>query len=127
LKNRAVRLRVMQASMSRNSHVGEFDNRPVVLAMAKKRAERANLLGYPSHAALMLEEQTAGTVEAVNKLMAEISPAAVANARKEAGELQKLVDADKGGFQIAAADWSFYAEKLRKARYSFDDSQMRPY
>jgi peptidyl-dipeptidase Dcp len=127
LQNRALRERVMQASLARNSRTGEFDNRPLVLELARKRAERANLLGYPTHAALQLEEQTAGSVDAVNKLMAQLAPAAVKNARREAAELQALAEAEGGKFTIAAADWSYYSEKLRKAKYSFDESQLKPY
>jgi peptidyl-dipeptidase Dcp len=127
LKNRAVRERVMKASLGRGSHVGEYDNRAVVVSMVKKRAERANLLGYATHADFQLDDQTAGSVAVVNRLLAQIAPAAVANARKEASAMQEIVDAEKGGFQVAAWDWPFYEEKVRKARFAFDGSQLRPY
>ena len=117
----------MAASLARGSRGGEFDNRATVAALARKRAERAALLGYPTHAAFQLEEQTVGSVDTMNKLLAQLAAPAVANARKEAAQLQALVDADKGGFQLQAADWAFYAEKLRKAQYAFDESQLRPY
>jgi peptidyl-dipeptidase Dcp len=127
LRNRALRERVMTASLARGSRGGELDNRQAAARIARLRAERAALLGYPSHAAYQVEEQTAGSVEAVNRLLAQLGPPAVANARREAAELQKLVDAEGGGFQLAAWDWAFYAEKLRQARYAFDDPQLRPY
>ncbi len=127
LENRALRERVMKASLARGSHGGEFDNRATAALIAKKRAERARLLGYASHAAYQLDEQTAGSVEAVNALLAQIGPPAVQNARSEAALMQKLVDAEGGGFELAAWDWAYYAEKLRKARYAFDESQLRPY
>src|SRR5207245_8196433 len=57
----------------------------------------------------------------------ELAPPAVANAKREAAEMQKIVDQEHGGFQIAAWDWDFYSEKVRKARYDFDESQLRPY
>jgi len=127
LTNRAVRERLMQASLARGSRGGEFDNRATVVRIAQLRAERANLLGYPTHAAYSLEEQTAGSVATVNKLLAQLAPPAVANARKEAADMQAIVDAEKGGFQIAACDWDMYAEKVRAARYAFDESQLKPY
>ncbi|WP_438481779.1 M3 family metallopeptidase [Oleiharenicola lentus] len=127
LQNRAVRQRVMAASLARGSHGGDFDNRAIVSSIAKLRAERANLLGYPTHAALQLEEQTAGSVDVVNKLLAQLAPPAVANAKREAADMQKLVDAEKGNFKIEAADWDFYTSKVRQARYAYDEAQLRPY
>lgn len=127
LSNRAVRQRVMEASLARGSRGGEFDTRATLSAIAQKRAERAALLGFKSHAAYQLEEQTVGTVDTLNKLLAQLAPPAVANARREAADLQAIVDADKGGFQIAAWDWDFYSENVRRARYAFDESQLKPY
>ena len=127
LKNRALRERIMKVSLARNSHGGAWDNRPVVLRMAKRRAERAALLGYASHAAYQLEDQTAKNVETVNKLLAQLAPPAVANARKEAADMQKLIDQEKGGFQLASWDWAFYSDKVRQARYAFDEAQIKPY
>jgi peptidyl-dipeptidase Dcp len=127
LQNRALRRRLMEASLARGSRGGEFDNREVVARIARLRAERAALLGYASHAAYQVEEQTAGNVDAVNRLLAQLAPPAVANARREAADLQALVDAEGGGFQVAAWDWAFYAEKLRQARYAFDASELKPY
>jgi peptidyl-dipeptidase Dcp len=127
LENRALRERLMAASLARGSRGGELDNRNAAARIARLRAERAALLGYASHAAYQVEDQTAGSVEAVNRLLAQIGPHAVANARREALELQKLVDAAGLGFEVAAWDWAFYSEKLREARYAFDDAQLRPY
>ena len=127
LKNRALRERIMKVSLARNSHGGKFDNRDVVLRMVKLRAERAALLGYPSHAAYQLEDQTAKNVETVNKLLAQLAPPAVNNARKEAADMQKLIDQDHGGFQLASWDWAFYSEKVRQARYAFDEAEIKPY
>jgi peptidyl-dipeptidase Dcp len=127
LTNRPLRLRIMNASLSRNSQGGAYDNRDVVMRIALLRAERAALLGYPSHAAYQLEDQTAGSVEAVNAMMAKVAPPAVANARREGANIQQVIDAEKGGFQLTAADWDLYADKVRKARYAFDESQLKPY
>ena len=127
LQNRQLRERIMRTSLGRNSKGGEFDTRNVVLRTAQLRAERAKLLGYENHAAYQLEDQTAKDVPTVNKLLGELAPPAVANAKREAGEMQKIVDQENGGFQIAAWDWDFYSEKVRKARYAFDESELRPY
>ncbi|MBS0630599.1 MAG: M3 family metallopeptidase [Verrucomicrobia bacterium] len=127
LTNRALREKIMAASLARGSRGGEFDNRAVVSRIATLRAERANLLGYPTHAAYQLDEQTAGSVDTVNKMLAQLAPPAVANARREAAAMQAIIDAEKGGFQLTASDWDFYAEKVRKEKYAFDESQLKPY
>src|SRR6476661_2737707 len=127
LQNRALRQRIMEASLSRNSKGGEFDTREIVMRTVQLRAERAKQLGYDNHAAYQLEDQTAKTVPTVDKLLAELAVPAVANARREVADMQKIVDQEKGGFQIASWDWDFYSEKVRKARYQFDESEVRPY
>ena len=127
LQNRQLRERIMQTSLARNSHGGEFDTRDTVLRTAQLRAEKAKLLGYTNWAAYQLEDQTAHDVPTVNKLLSDLAPPAVANAKGEASDMQKIVDQEKGGFEIASWDWPFYSEKVRKARYAFDESELRPY
>ena len=127
LENRQLRERIMQTSLARNSHGGEFDTRNIVMRTAQLRAEKAKLLGYANWAAYQLEDQTAHDVPTVNKLLGDLEPPAVANAKREAADMQKIVDQEKGGFQIASWDWPFYSEKVRKARYAFDESELRPY
>ncbi len=127
LENRALRQRIMETSLDRNSHGGEYDTRKVVLRMVKLRAERAALLGYDNWAAYQLEDQTAKDVGTVNKLLSDLAPLAVDNARAEGAEIQKVIDADKGGFQLASWDWDFYSEKVRQKKYAFDEAEIRPY
>ena len=127
LQNRPLRQRIMDTSLARNSHGGEFDTQKIVLRTAELRAEKAKLLGYANWAAYQLEDQTAHDVPTVNKLLGDLAPPAVANAKAEAAEQQEIVDQESGGFQIGAADWDFYSEKVRKAKYDFDESQLRPY
>src|SRR5690606_13223485 len=100
----------MAASLVRGTRGNEWDNTGIVAKVARLRAERAKLLGYETHAQYVLEDETAGTVVAVNKLMSDLAPAAVANARKEAAEMQAIIDAEGGDFQLEAADWAFYAD-----------------
>ena len=127
LSNRALRQRLHEASTARGSHGGEFDNRAVVLRLTLLRAERARLLGYPNHAAYVLEDETALTTDAVNHLLARLAPPAVSNARREAAAIQGVIDAEQGGFKLAAHDWDFYAEKVRRVSHDFDESQLSPY
>lgn len=127
LQNRAVRERVQKTSVNRNRQGGEFDNRAIVARLARLRAERAVLLGYPNHAAYILEEQTAGTTARVDELLANLARPAAANARREAADMQAIIDQEKGGYPLAPWDWAFYAEKVRRARYQFDDAALRPY
>lgn len=127
LKNRSVRQRLYEASIRRGSHGGASDNQQTVLELARLRAERAQLLGYANHAAYKLEDETAKTTEAVNHMLAGLAPAAVRNARAEAAELQKIASAEQPDIKIEAWDWAYYTEQLRKARYAFDDNQLRPY
>lgn len=131
LENRATRKALFEASAQRASHGGEFDNRDIIIRIAKLRADRAALFGYPNHASYSLEEGTAKTPAAVNKMLSGLAPAAVANAKKEAAEMQKLIDASAKTsdekFALEAWDWAFYSEQVRKAKYDFDDAQLRPY
>jgi peptidyl-dipeptidase Dcp len=127
LTDRGTRERLMAASQARGSRGGEFDGRALVQRLAKLRAEKATLLGYPNYAAYSLEVETAKTPEAVNKLLGELATPAVNNAKKEALEIQKVIDSEKGGFQVGAQDWAFYTDKVRQAKYAFDESQLKPY
>jgi peptidyl-dipeptidase Dcp len=127
LENRALRQRIMETSLARGSHGGPFDNQATVVAIARKRAERAVLLGYEDHAAYQVEIGTARTVAAVDNLLSQLVPPSVAKAKREGADIQAVIDQEHGGFQLAPWDWDFYAEKVRKARYSFDDSQLKPY
>jgi peptidyl-dipeptidase Dcp len=127
LENRALRRRVHEASLARGSRGGPYDNREIVSRVMRLRAERARLLGYPTHAAWVVEDETALTPDAVNTLLASLVRPAVRNARDEAERLQGMIDAEGGGFQLEPWDWAYYSEKLRLAEYSYDESQIRPY
>jgi peptidyl-dipeptidase Dcp len=127
LENRELRQRIQETSLGRGSSGGEFDNRGNITEIARIRAERAQLMGYPNHAAYILENQTAQTVDAVNSRLASLTPPAVANAKREAADLQAMIEAEGGEFELENADWSFYAEKVRADKYDFDESQLKPY
>ena len=127
LENRALRQRIHEISLSRGSRGSDFDNREVLTRVVRLRAARAQLLGYANHATYVLENETARTTAAVNERLATLTPAAVANAEREAADMQALIDAEGGDFELASWDWAYYSEKVRKARYDFDGSQLRPY
>ena len=127
LDDRTLRERITRASLARGSQGGEYDNREVITTMARLRAERAAMLGYPNHAAYILEAQTAQTVDAVNERLASLAPPAVANARREAADLEAMAAAEGDDIELAAWDWSYYTEKVRADRYAFDASELRPY
>ena len=127
LTDRATRQKLHEASIARGSHGGEFDNREIISKIMKLRANRAKLLGYPNHAAYVLEDETAKTPEAVNDMLGKLAPAAVANAKREAADLQAMINKEGGTFELAPWDWAFYTEKVRKDKFNFDESQLKPY
>jgi len=122
LTNRRLRERIMTASRSRGIRGGEHDNREPVIEITRLRSERAELLGYRSHAAWVTADETARTPEAVADMLGRLAPAAARNARAEQADLQELA-----GHPIAAWDWAFYSEKVRSARYDVDTAAMRPF
>jgi peptidyl-dipeptidase Dcp len=127
LENRAVRERIFTASVSRGNRGNEQDNNAVVAEIVRLRAERAALLGYPNHAAYVISDETAKTAEAAAGLLERLAPVAVANARTEAAELQRHLEADVPGATLQPWDWAFYAEKVRRERFQVDTAALRPY
>ncbi|WP_373714410.1 M3 family metallopeptidase [Roseateles sp.] len=132
LSQRSLRERLHRASVARGSRGNAFDTTRLVARTVALRQERAELLGYVDHASFQIEEGTAKTPAAAIAMLRQLAPAAVASARREAAELQALIDRDQAAqgapsFALAPWDWSFYAEKLRATRYGFDESQIKPY
>lgn len=127
LENRELRERIHRASLNRGSRGGEYDNRRIVADVMRLRAEQAQLLDYPTFADYSLEIQTAGSVERVNDLLGRLAPIARRNAEREAVDLQAMIDSEDEAFELASWDWDFYAEKVRQARYDFDEDEIRPY
>ena len=105
----------------------DADNNAGAARMASLRVQRANLLGFPSHAAYVLDDNMAKTPGNVYELLNKLWTPSLAKAREEAAAFQTMIDADNGGFKLAAWDWWFYAEKLKKAKYDLDESMLRPY
>ena len=132
LQNRALRERLHKASVVRGSRGGKYDNTAIVSKVLKLRAERARLMGFDTSANFVLADETAANQDNVNRMLRKLAPAAVNNARREAADLQAMIDKEqkaKGqpSFKLEPWDWAYYSEKVRQARYSFDESQLKPY
>ena len=134
LRNRALRERIYKASTARGlgSDPDGADNAAVISQIVRLRAERAALLGYPNHAAYQLEDESAANPAAVHRILSELAPAALAQAHADAADMQRLIDAEATAnhtapFALAPWDWAYYAEQLRRARFDFDQAQVKPY
>ena len=127
LENRELREKIMRASMSKSTSGGDFDNQELIKQIVKIRAERAKLLGFANHAAYVLSDQTAGTPENAHKMLRRIAPAAVANAKAEAKDLETELQNDSASAQLRSWDWAYYTAKVRKEKYNLDTSLMKPY
>jgi len=127
LRDRALRQRLFEASTLRASHGDSNDTRQIILRLAQLRPERTRLLGYPSFAAFGLEEQMARTPENVLRLLTQLATPAAAKARGEAAAMQRLIDRQRGRFQLQPWDWQYYSEQVRVAQYALDEEQIKPY
>ncbi|MGO1543103.1 MAG: M3 family metallopeptidase [Gulosibacter sp.] len=132
LHNRELRERIHRASRSRATRGGSHDNSATVLESVRLRAERAALLGFESHAALVAANSTAGSVSAIDERLSTLAAPAVRNAQQELAVLQELADSqqrDKGEpeFTLEAWDWAYYAEQIRMRDFSVDEAALRPY
>jgi len=132
LQDRDLRTQVMKASETRTEQGDANDTRQTIQRLAQLRAQKAKLLGFDSYAAYSLADQMAKTPAQALKLLNDTVPAATAKARGEAAEIQKVIDAQSansktGGFKLAASDWDFYSEQVRKAKFDLDESQIKPY
>jgi len=126
LTNRSTREALFEKGWTRSEQPGN-DLRPVIARLAQLRAEKAKLLGFDSYAAWKLEDQMAKTSDTVLHFLNELIPAATAKAGDEGKDIQAVIDAQQGGFQLQPWDWNFYAEQVRKAKYDLDESQVKPY
>lgn len=124
---RATREALFEKSWNRAERGDANDTRDDIAHLAQLRARRAQLLGYPNHAAWKLGDQMAKTPEAALKFMDALVPGATAKAASEAKDIQDVIDAQKGGFALQPWDWDFYSEQVRKAKYDLDESAVKPY
>jgi peptidyl-dipeptidase Dcp len=127
LTDRESRRRIMAASQARGSRGNANDNTGVLREIVRLRAERAQLLGYDSHAAYITADETAGSPEAVRELLFRLAAPAARNAKREQAALQGIIDASGDPFPLAAHDWAFYTERVREAEYDLDRAALRPW
>jgi peptidyl-dipeptidase Dcp len=127
LSQRGIRQAIFENSWNRAERGGANDTRDTIARMAQLRAQKATLLGFPSYGAWKLQDQMAKTPEAAVKFMDALVPGATAKAVAEGKDIQALIDAQKGGFQLQPWDWDFYAQQVRKAKYDLDEDQIKPY
>ncbi len=127
LSNRALREKLFNASWNRTETNDSNDTRNTIIQIAKIRAEKAKLIGFPNYAALVLQDQMAKTPAAVDEFLERLVPAATAKAKKEASDIQALIDKQNGGFKLQPWDWNYYSEQVRKAKYDLNDDEIKPY
>ena len=126
-KNRALREKLYTAYIMRGDNNNEYDNKSIIAKMAALRVERANLLGFKTHADYVLEQNMARTPATVYEFLHKLWEPALKNAAKEREEMQKIIRKEGGNFALAPWDWWYYAEKVRKAKYDLDENELRPY
>ena len=127
LSVRATREALFEKSWNRAERGDANDTRDDIAHLAQLRARRAQLLGYPNHAAWKLGDQMAKTPEAALKFMDALVPGATAKAASEGKDIQDVIDAQKGAFTLQPWDWDFYSEQVRKAKYDLDEAAVKPY
>ena len=126
-EKRFLREKLYRAYTKKGDNDNERDNKKILSDLIKLRVERANLLGYKTYADYILERRMAGNSQNVYELLNRLWDASLPIAKREARELQAIIDAEGDGFKLASWDWWYYAEKLRKQKYELDDTELRPY
>jgi peptidyl-dipeptidase Dcp len=127
LTDRATREALFEQSWTRAEKGDANDTRATIVEIAQLRAQKAALLGYPSWAAYVLEDQMAKTPEAALAFMQKLVPATAAEQKREAAEIQSVIAKDGQSFTLKPWDWQLYSEQVRKAKYDLDQNQVKPY
>ncbi len=126
-QKRDLRRQVLEAYLSRGDHGDARDNKAIIARMAALRVEKARLLGYPTWADYVLEQTMARNAKSVYGLLDRVWGPALTMAKREAADLQTVIDAEGGGFKLESWDWRYYAEKLKQSRFQLDEEALRPY
>ena len=124
---RDLREKLYNSYVMRGDNNNETDNKKIAAQIAKLRAERANIMGYKSHAHFVLDENMLKTPEEVYDLLIQLWKPALKRAKAEVADMQAVADSEGKEFKIAAWDWWHYSEKVRKEKYDLDESAIRPY
>ena len=126
-ENRELRKELLMAYTTRGNHDNENDNKAVIIREMELRIEKAQLFGYDNPADYILADCMAKNHQTVDAFLASVWAPSLEAAKREAAELQKMMDADLPGEKLQPWDWWFYAEKLRKAKYALDEEELKPY
>ncbi|MEO6198471.1 MAG: M3 family metallopeptidase [Sphingomicrobium sp.] len=127
LEDRSTRQALYDASVSRAEKGGKNDTRALIAEIAQLRASKAAMFGYPTFADYTLYNQMAKDRETALGFLNRLAPPVSARQRVEAADIQKLVDKQGGGFKASPADWTHYAEQIRKDRYALDGDEVKQY
>ncbi len=125
--NRDLREKLYTGYVMRGNNNNASDNKQLVTEMVKLRAEKARLLGFDNYAAYVIDDNMAKTTGAVDDFLNKLMAAATPVAKNELAEMQKIADAEGKNVKLAAWDWWYYAEKLRKQKYNLDENELKPY
>ncbi|PMG46525.1 M3 family metallopeptidase [Shewanella sp. 10N.286.52.B9] len=126
-ENRDLREALFKGYIERANNNNANDNKAGLAKIAALRAQKANLMGYKTHAHFVLEERTAKSPENVYALLDKVWPAALAQANAEVADMQAVIDSQGGDFSLQAWDWWYYSDQIRVAKYDFNEQQTRPY
>lgn len=126
-ENRALREKIWNAMQNKGNNGNKNDNNDIIKKIASLRLQRANLLGYPTHAHYVLEEQMSKNPDNVNKLLSDLWKPAINKANIEAKEIQDFIKGEGGNFKLGPQDWRYYAEKIRKQKFDLDENEVKQY
>ena len=126
-ENRELRKKLWDAMQKKGNNGNKNDNNEIIKKIASLRVQRANLLGYPTHAHYVLEEQMAKNPDNVNKLLNELWKPSISKAQKEAQEIQDFIKKEGSNFKLEPQDWRYYAEKIRQEKYALDENEIKQY
>ena len=126
-ENRELRKKLWDAMQKKGNNGNKNDNNEIIKKIASLRVQRANLLGYPTHAHYVLEEQMAKNPDNVKKLLNELWKPSISKAQKEAQEIQDFIKKEGSNFKLEPQDWRYYAEKIRQEKYALDENEIKQY
>ena len=126
-KNRKLREKLYRGYFMRGDNGNSSDNKKIITEIVQLRDEKAKLMGYPNFAAFVISENMAQTPQNVDAFLQKLWVPALNRAKSELQEMQSIIDKEGGNFKLQSWDWWFYSEKLRKAKYDIDESEIKPY
>lgn len=126
-ENRTLREKLYKGYINRCNNDNANDNKNVINELVNLRLQKAQLLGYDDYASYVLANNMAKDVPTVDKFLADLFKPALNVAKQELAEMQDIADKEGAGFKLEAWDWWYYAEKVRKTKYDFDENQLKPY